>query len=90
LNSREIPFDAKQLQPAIIDQRITMFRRGADIIEPLLGTSDYIIGDRFTVTDINIAYGLYLGRNMEFLDGYNNLNAYLSRLQEREHCQISG
>lgn len=90
LNTRELLFDASQQVPAITDQMKMLFHRGADILEPVLDQSDYIIGNSFTVTDINLAYGLYLGKNMGYLEGHPALTEYLARLQAREHCQMGG
>ena len=56
-------------------------------VEQALAGADYIIGNQFSVTDINVVFALHMGRMVGFLgDEFPNLHAYLGRLADREHC----
>lgn len=87
LNSMEFLRPKDQHVSAIVPQMKAQFQRGASAVEQALTGADYIIGNQFSVTDINLGYGVSLGRMMGFLtDGFPNLHAYLGRLTDREHC----
>ena len=69
---------------------MTLFRRGASGLEKVIADTDYLVGNAFTVTDINMAYALNLGRGMGFLtEEFPRANAYLDRLHTREHCKLT-
>ncbi len=90
LNTHDFLLPKEQHVPAVIGQMKTLFQRGAGALETYLGAADYMIGDRFTVTDIIVGYALNLGRGIGFLDdGFTHLHAYLDRLYDRQHCTLS-
>ena len=67
-----------------------LFKRGVGALEHVLGGIDYMIGNRFSATDIIVGYAVNLGRGSGLLgDEFPNLNAYLGRLCDREHCTSS-
>ncbi len=75
--------------PQIIAQSQGLFSRAACAVEDAVGESDYILGDSFTVTDIIVSHAANTGKLVGFLDeGFPNLNAYIDRMFEREHCQL--
>lgn len=78
------------------DQRVTsgfeqneaMFRRGAAVLDEVLGKNDHLVADAFSVTDIIVSYTLNGGRKLGYLEGFSNLQAYLDRMYAREHCTL--
>lgn len=75
--------------PAVIDQNAAMFARGAAGMDAVLADVDYLVDDRFSVTDIIAAYAVNWGRLNGLLEGFENLNDYLERLFVREHCTLN-
>lgn len=89
LNTWEFFLPQEQRVPAIVPQLKELFTRGAGALEAHLANTDYMIGDRFSVTDIIVGYAANLGRNVGFLqDGLARTNAYVNRLYAREHCTL--
>ncbi len=50
--------------------------------------TDYLIEDRFTVTDIIVSYTINFGHEQGLIVEFPNLQAYLARLFQREHCTL--
>ena len=88
LNSRDFLRPEDQHVAAILPQMEAAFSQGAAVIERALDKAEYINGDSFSATDINVAYSLYLGAMAGFLAEFPNARAYLDRLREREHCTM--
>ena len=88
INSVDVLMPREQQVPAIIPQNSALFRRSAAVLDAALGDADYLIEDRFTVTDIIVGYTVSWGEDDGLLDGFANLAAYLDRLHEREHCTL--
>ena len=88
LNSMDFVIPTDQHVPAIIEQNSMMFRRSAAALDAVLGTTRYLIDDRFTVTDIIVGYTVNFGQEQGLIDEFPNLVAYLERLFEREHCTL--
>ena len=90
LNTLDFLMPKEKQLPTVVPQKAELFRRGANGLEKALGESSYLIGDGFSVTDIIVGYALNLGRGMGFLDReLANVNAYLDRLLDREHCTFA-
>ena len=88
LNTWDIFMPEDRRVPAIVEQNKGLFRRGASALERVLAETDYIMGGRFSATDIIVSYPLSLGRGVKFLDDLPKINAYLDRLYERDHCTL--
>ena len=88
INSIDFVIPESQHVPGIIEQNSMMFKRGAAALNTVLGKSDYLIEDRFSVTDIIVGYTVAWGQEQGLLSGFPNLVAYLERLLEREHCTL--
>lgn len=88
LNMMDFVFPKEQHVPAIIEQNSLLFRRSAAALDAVLGKSDYLIENRFTVTDIIMGYTLSLGDEQGLVREFPNLVAYLERLYAREHCTL--
>ncbi len=88
INSIDFVIPESQHVPGIIEQNSMMFKRGAAALNTVLGETDYLIEDRFSVTDIIVGYTVAWGQEQGLLSGFPNLVAYLERLLEREHCTL--
>ena len=81
-------FPKDQHVPAIIEQNSLLFRRSAAALDAVLSKTEYLIEDRFTVTDIIMGYTLNFGDEQGLVREFPNLMAYLQRLYQREHCTL--
>ena len=70
-------------------QNAMMFRRSASTLNRILSNQDYLVGDRFTVTDIIVSWTINWGRRQGLLDGMVGLQEYLERLFNRPHCALA-
>ena len=68
------------------EQNAMMFGRSASVLNDVLLRDDYLVENRFTVTDIIVSWTVNWGRRQGLLDGMGGLHAYLERLFERSHC----
>ena len=75
--------------PVIFEQNAYEFRRAAQVVEAALAEADYLVDNRFSVTDIIVSYTLNWGRRQDLLGDLPNLGKYLERLFERPHCTLS-
>lgn len=88
VNSIDFIIPPSEHVTGIIAQNDTFFRKGAAALDRALGASDYLIDNRFSVTDIYAAYAVNWGQEQKLLDGFPNLIAYQERLFEREYCTL--
>ena len=87
LNSFILP-EEKRLD-AVHEQNAALFKRGAGGMDAALAEADYLVDNRFTVTDIIAGYTVNWARRRGHLDDFANLQSYLARLFEREHCTLA-
>lgn len=73
---------------ACIDQNIALYKKNAKLLEGVLGESDYLVGNRFSVTDIIVGFTINAAERMGYNDDMPNLQRYVERLHEREHCTL--
>lgn len=78
----------EQRNPACLEQNEGMFKRGAAALDKVLGESDYLVANRFGVTDILTGYTLNGARRLGYLTDFANLQKYLDRLFARPHCTL--
>ena len=71
------------------EQNAMMFGRSASVLNDVLLRDDYLVENRFTVTDIIVSWTVNWGRRQGLLDGMSGLHAYLERLFERSHCALA-
>ncbi len=69
-------------------QNAKMFKRAASVLDAHLAEHDYLVDDRFTVTDIIVAWCSNWGRRQDLLDECPALVRYLERLMTRPHCSL--
>lgn len=75
--------------PSVFEQNAKLARRAAKVLDDALEGQDYLVGDRFTVTDIIVGYAVNWARRQGHLEGCHRLGAYVERLLAREHCTLS-
>lgn len=85
-NTSLLPED--QRVAGILGQNARFARAAADVLDAALGETEYLVGNRFSVTDIIVGYTVNWGHLSGLIDDYENLNAYLGRLHAREHCVL--
>lgn len=73
---------------ALFEQNNAAFQHAAGVLEKVLGSTDYLVGNRFSVTDILVGFTLNWGKGAGLLEGSSNLQNYLGRLKQRPHCTL--
>ncbi|MFP6697859.1 MAG: glutathione S-transferase family protein [Alphaproteobacteria bacterium] len=71
------------------EQNAMMYKRAASMLNDVLSDQDYLVEDRFTVTDIIVGWTVNWGRRQGLLNGLTGLQDYLERLFERPHCAVA-
>ena len=75
---------------AAFEQNVKMFKRSAAVPEAHLAQHDYLVEDRFTVTDIVVGWCLNWARRLGHLDEFPALRSYVQRLLARPLCALAG
>ena len=88
LHTYDFQIPREQQVPQIAEQNSRMFVRSAAVLDAALAETDYLVEDRFTVTEIIVGYTVSWGRSDGLLGDFAHLRAYLERLLEREHCTL--
>ena len=78
----------EQRMPVIFEQNAEGFKRGAAAMEAHLSDNDFLVDNRFTITDVIAGFTVSWGRNMELLGDFPALQRYLDRLHARPHCTL--
>jgi len=71
------------------EQNAAMYGKAAAVLDRALSDHDYLVEDRFTVTDIIVGWTVNWGRRMGHNDAFPALGAYLDRLFARPHCALN-
>jgi glutathione S-transferase len=66
-----------------IDKGVDSFREAAAVVEDALDEGDYLVGGRFTVSDLVCGAVLMFARRAELTEGLPRIAAYLERLEAR-------
>ena len=74
--------------PAIFEPNAREIRKGTEALDGALAGKDYLVGDRFSVTDVIVSYAVNWARRQGSTDGLANVDRYLKTLFEREHCTL--
>ncbi len=75
--------------PDIIGQNAVAFGQAGAVLDNALKDSDYLVGNRFSVTDIILGYTVNWGNRLGLIESFPNLQRYLDRLFERPHCTMT-
>jgi glutathione S-transferase len=73
---------------ALFEQNNKAYVHAAKVLDKVFENADYLIGDRFSVTDILVGFTLNWGHAMGLLEQTINLQKYVERLKERPHCTL--
>ena len=71
------------------EQNAVMYNRAASMLNDVLSDQDYLVEDRFTVTDIIVGWTVNWGPRQGLLNGLTGLQDYLERPFERPHCTVA-
>ena len=72
----------------LFEQNLKAYVHAAKVLDRAMEGSDYIIGNRFTITDILVGATLNWGNQIKLLEQTPNLQNYLARLKQRPHCTL--
>ena len=78
----------EQRDKALFGQNIEAFLHAAKVLDKVMADSDYLINNRFSVTDILVGFTIGWGNGAGLLEELPNLQNYLERLKERPHCTL--
>lgn len=87
LNTVVLP--EEQRVSAGLEQNVKMFKRSALVPDAHLARHDYVVEDRFTVTDIIVGWCVNWGRRQGRLGGCPALVRYAQRLLARPLCALA-
>ncbi len=73
---------------ALFEQNNKAFLHAAGVLDKVMGETDYLVGKRFSVTDILVGFTLNWGKGAGLLETFPNLQNYLARLKDRPHCTL--
>ena len=71
------------------EQNVKMFKRSAAAPEAHLARTDYLVENRFTVTDIIVGWCLNWARRLGHLEEFPALRRYVERLLARPLCALA-
>jgi glutathione S-transferase len=71
------------------EQNTMMFKRSASVLEEHLTRHDFLVDDRFSVTDIIVGWCVNFARRQGHLGQYPALIGYVNRLLDRPHCTLA-
>ncbi|MGB5488299.1 MAG: glutathione S-transferase family protein [Lysobacterales bacterium] len=73
---------------ALFEQNNEAFIHAAKVLDTVLSKSDYLVGNRFSITDLLVGFTVNWGNGAGLLKECPNLHKYLDRLKERPHCTL--
>lgn len=76
----------EQRTTALFEQNNAAYQHAAKVLNRSMEGLDYLVGNRFSVTDILVGFTLNWGDQNGLLDHTPGLLDYLARLKERPHC----
>ena len=73
---------------ALFEQNKQAYRNAAKVLDKVFEECDYLVSNRFSITDILVGFTLNWGNGVGLLEETPNLQKYLARLKERPHCTL--
>lgn len=73
---------------ALFKQNYAAYKQAAGVLNEYMADREFLVGDRFTVTDILVGFNVGWGKNAGLLDDFPHLQNYLARLKGRPHCTL--
>lgn len=74
---------------SVFEQNAQGFKRGAAPMNQALADCDYLVGNRFSVTDIIASFTVNWGQRLGLLNEFEHLQSYLQRMFDRPHCPLN-
>jgi len=74
--------------PEMYDYNRNAYRESASALEMALANSDYLINNKFSLTDIIVGWTCHFAERLGYNEDFPNINAYLTRLMERPACAL--
>ena len=81
-----VPDDEKV--PEMYGYNRNAYRMSAPALEMALQDNDYLINNRFSITDVIVGWTCHFATRLGYNDGFDNINAYVARLMERPACAL--
>jgi glutathione S-transferase len=78
----------EERETALFEQNNKAFRHAAGVLDKFMEDRQFLVGDKFSVTDILVGFTLNWGNRQGLLEGAPNLKRYLGRLKERPYCPM--
>ncbi len=72
-----------------LEQNVNMFKRSALVLDAHLARHDFLVEDRFTVTEIIVGWCVNWGRRQGYLGECLALVRYMERLLDRPLCALA-
>jgi glutathione S-transferase len=72
--------------PAVTEQDAAEGRRSLDVLNAHLAGTPFLVGGRFTVTDIIVGFAVNWARNLGWATGLAHCQAYNARLRAMPNC----
>lgn len=72
--------------PAVFPQNEAAVKRGLKALDGALAGKDWLIANKFSVTDIIATYAVCWAHALGHTEGLHNVNAYAARTLARPHC----
>lgn len=73
---------------ALFEQNAKAFVHAAKVLDKELADKEYLVGNKFSVTDILVGFTVNWGNGVGLLEKTSNLQKYLARLKERSACTL--
>lgn len=74
--------------PVVYEQNAKLFSASAAVVDQALQENDFLVDNRFSVTDIIMGFTINWANNWELIGPFKNLQNYLDRLYERPCCML--
>tara|TARA_R110002049_G_scaffold191507_1_gene360482 strand:- start:53484 stop:54038 length:555 start_codon:yes stop_codon:yes gene_type:complete len=71
-----------------LEKHNKLFSSAASVLNEVLSDSEYLIDDKFSVTDIIVGYSVNWANNWNMINEFQGLQNYLKRLHERPNCSL--
>ncbi len=75
--------------PAVFPQNKAAVKTGLAVLDAELRGKEWLIENRFSVTDIIVGYAVCWAQALGFTEGMPHANAYADRMLARPHCPYS-
>lgn len=89
-NAKHTSFYPEELRVAeVVGPNNQEIASGLAALEDVLSSADFLVADRFSLTDIVVSYTVNWARRAGQLEEFPHLDRYLERLYERPHCALT-